>query len=228
MAGHLGKYRSLMPSLALLLHLVEIADGKPGEPVSLTAARMAASWCSYLETHAQRVYGLMTERVPTVAAKIVTGCIGHSVHRQRCLQKELPQTGPSGRPPVAHIQRAQLVSRSTPEMTLRDARPRARSSSAFRCRESWRLVRIGMPRSLPLCRRRQAARHGHHRREVARETELRRRYRLLSVFHYCDGRMANGWVAEQERGGLMYISYEFKCIKEHSNLQMSHTGKRMS
>lgn len=58
MESHLAKYRSLMPSLALIFHLVEVADGtaKPG-PVSEQAAIMAAAWCDYLESHAGRIYG---------------------------------------------------------------------------------------------------------------------------------------------------------------------------
>jgi hypothetical protein len=56
--SHLAKYRSLMPSLALIFHLVEIADGGiTAGPVSGRAALMAAAWCQYLESHAGRVYG---------------------------------------------------------------------------------------------------------------------------------------------------------------------------
>ncbi len=51
--AHFSKYKSLMPSLALLFHLCE-ATGD----VSLQAAEMAAAWCSFLEKHAQRIYGL--------------------------------------------------------------------------------------------------------------------------------------------------------------------------
>ena len=55
--SHLAKYRSLMPSLALIFHLVAVADGsvEPG-PVSESAAIMASAWCEYLESHAKRVY----------------------------------------------------------------------------------------------------------------------------------------------------------------------------
>jgi hypothetical protein len=54
---HLGKYRSLMPSLALIFHLVEVAgQTKPISPVSLEAAERAAAWCDWLEAHARRVY----------------------------------------------------------------------------------------------------------------------------------------------------------------------------
>ncbi len=52
--SHLSKYRSLMPSLALLFHLAEAAGG--GNTVALDNARRAAAWCEYLESHARRVY----------------------------------------------------------------------------------------------------------------------------------------------------------------------------
>jgi len=57
--AHLAKYRSLMPSLALLIHLADIADrDAPLAPVSVDAAARAAAWCEYLETHARRIYGM--------------------------------------------------------------------------------------------------------------------------------------------------------------------------
>lgn len=52
--SHLSKYRSLMPSLALLFHLADAAGGR--DTVSLGSARRAAAWCDYLESHARRVY----------------------------------------------------------------------------------------------------------------------------------------------------------------------------
>lgn len=58
--AHLAKYRSLMPSLALLFHLIECVSPQ-GEsqrgPVSLTAAKYAAAWCDFLELHMHRIYG---------------------------------------------------------------------------------------------------------------------------------------------------------------------------
>jgi putative DNA primase/helicase len=64
--SHLSKYRSLMPSLALLFHLADQASsvGFDGSDfvisqkicVELEYARKAASWCEYLESHARRVY----------------------------------------------------------------------------------------------------------------------------------------------------------------------------
>jgi putative DNA primase/helicase len=55
--SHLAKYRSLMPSLALIFHLIEYVDGAgEGGAVGLRCALQAAAWCEYLETHATRLY----------------------------------------------------------------------------------------------------------------------------------------------------------------------------
>ncbi|HZN10504.1 MAG TPA: DUF3987 domain-containing protein, partial [Blastocatellia bacterium] len=62
--AHFGKYRSLMPSLALLFELVDAVGGGecPAEKgVGLRAAQLAAAWCSLLEEHARRVYGMALE-----------------------------------------------------------------------------------------------------------------------------------------------------------------------
>lgn len=55
---HLAKYRKLMPALALIFHLIEIAGGAEGGPVTREATELAAAWCDYLEEHARRIYGL--------------------------------------------------------------------------------------------------------------------------------------------------------------------------
>ena len=57
MVEHLSKFDSLMPSLALIFHLVEIAnwdislrpDPDPSKSVPLHCAQLAAEWCDYLE-----------------------------------------------------------------------------------------------------------------------------------------------------------------------------------
>jgi hypothetical protein len=60
--SHLSKYRSLMPSLAVLFHLADWAAGVGGtsSEVSLQHAQQAAAWCEYLESHARRVYSCLT------------------------------------------------------------------------------------------------------------------------------------------------------------------------
>jgi putative DNA primase/helicase len=50
--AHLSKYRSLVPSLSVILHLTETDAG----PVNLIALERAIAWAEYLESHARRVY----------------------------------------------------------------------------------------------------------------------------------------------------------------------------
>jgi putative DNA primase/helicase len=60
--AHLGKYRSLVPSLALLIHLADTGAGPVGEE----ALNRARAWAKYLESHARRVYSPAVS--PTAAA----------------------------------------------------------------------------------------------------------------------------------------------------------------
>jgi putative DNA primase/helicase len=50
--AHLAKYRSLIPSLALLIHLADHGT----HPVGVDAIERACAWGEYLESHARRVY----------------------------------------------------------------------------------------------------------------------------------------------------------------------------
>ena len=50
--SHFGKYQSLAPSIALILH---IAEGNSG-PVGITSIGKAIAWTEYLERHARRIY----------------------------------------------------------------------------------------------------------------------------------------------------------------------------
>ena len=52
--NHLAKYRSLVPSLALLLHLADRRTGFVGAEYLLKAC----AWAEYLESHAHRIYGI--------------------------------------------------------------------------------------------------------------------------------------------------------------------------
>jgi putative DNA primase/helicase len=67
MEAHLSKYRSLVPSLALLCHLADCGTGD----VSLDAMTRAAAWAEYLESHAQRVYASATN--PSLTAAHILG-----------------------------------------------------------------------------------------------------------------------------------------------------------
>ena len=63
MLAHLGKYRSLVPKLALILHL---ADGGKGD-VNKKALARALAFASYLEAHARRIYHTATNKAQQCA-----------------------------------------------------------------------------------------------------------------------------------------------------------------
>lgn len=67
--SHLAKYRSLIPSLALLIHLVDEPDGGP---VTLEALKRAIAWGGYLESHARRMYGSIAQRSSAAANALAT------------------------------------------------------------------------------------------------------------------------------------------------------------
>jgi hypothetical protein len=70
--AHQAKYRSLMPSLALLFHLIDRVDGQTqAASVSLDSAAKAAAWCSYLLEHAKRIYGMASNASATQARLII-------------------------------------------------------------------------------------------------------------------------------------------------------------
>ena len=55
--SHLAKYRSLVPSLALLLHLASQNSQANSVGISFSAIQKACAWADYLESHARRIYG---------------------------------------------------------------------------------------------------------------------------------------------------------------------------
>lgn len=67
LANHFAKYRKLVPSLALIIHL---AEGNTGA-VCKSAVAMAIGWAVYLESHAWRVYGSQTHEEVKTAKKVL-------------------------------------------------------------------------------------------------------------------------------------------------------------
>jgi hypothetical protein len=88
MLAHLGKYRSLFPKLALVLHL---AAGHSG-PIGTNAAQRAVVWTAYLEAHARRIYHTATNRAMqsavALANKIKAGRLAPGFTRSDVLIKE--------------------------------------------------------------------------------------------------------------------------------------------
>ena len=106
MLSHLAKYRSLMPSLALIFHLVGVADGTTAAgPVTEDAAIMAAAWCDYLESHAGRIYGSATSYGLEAAKEIVKhirrgeikdGCKPKDIYRRQWSRLATPEDVKAG------------------------------------------------------------------------------------------------------------------------------------
>jgi hypothetical protein len=77
--SHLGKYRSLGPSLALIFELLEAGPFRPAHTVGAKAWQRAEEWMAYLEGHARRIYDgfLRPHAVPAraLAAKLLDGAL---------------------------------------------------------------------------------------------------------------------------------------------------------
>lgn len=70
--SHLSKYRSLMPSLALISHLLDAVSGRTKEQsVTLKSAELAVGWCDFLFEHAKRIYGLAINAEADLARVII-------------------------------------------------------------------------------------------------------------------------------------------------------------
>ncbi|HWN92949.1 MAG TPA: DUF3987 domain-containing protein [Verrucomicrobiae bacterium] len=70
--SHVAKYRSLMPSLALIFQAIDAVDAGTRGPVTRAAAERATAWCTYLDAHARRLYALLTDAARVAAAVLAT------------------------------------------------------------------------------------------------------------------------------------------------------------
>ncbi|MBT7232704.1 MAG: DUF3987 domain-containing protein, partial [Rhodospirillaceae bacterium] len=88
MLAHLGKYRSLLPKIALVLHL---ADGQVGA-IGKRPTIQAKAWTILLEAHARRIYHTATNRTlqsaVTLANKIKSERLVNGFTRSDILLKE--------------------------------------------------------------------------------------------------------------------------------------------
>jgi hypothetical protein len=80
MVSHLAKYRSLMPSLALVFEMVDLgtspnfAGFNCMRPEALTVSQLnaerAIAWCVFLESHARRIYAINGSREQSAALSL--------------------------------------------------------------------------------------------------------------------------------------------------------------
>ena len=70
MTQRLAKYRSLLPSLALIFHVIANHADSQMTDVSLEAVMSAAAWCELLEQHARRIYQAGMDGDPEDAVRL--------------------------------------------------------------------------------------------------------------------------------------------------------------
>lgn len=77
---HLIKYKSLVPSIALIIHLVDCATHNTKGPISALAVDKAIQWAAILEAHAKKTYsmvaGFKKSAMLTLAKHIQEGDLG--------------------------------------------------------------------------------------------------------------------------------------------------------
>ena len=85
--SHQAKYKSLIPALALLIHLAEYGTG----PVTKTSLEKAIGWGHYLWSHAKRVYAGAINSAQASAAelakRIKAGKLGHQFSAREVQRK---------------------------------------------------------------------------------------------------------------------------------------------
>jgi hypothetical protein len=133
--SHVAKYRSLMPSLALIFHLVDAVRGtgidEKGSGVSLASAKKAAGWVDFLDAHARRVYAveLDPEKRPAwaLSGKIKAGVVRdggavRDLYRSQWSGLQTPESVEAGLrrlEALGHVRIAERVTGGRPERIVR-------------------------------------------------------------------------------------------------------------
>ncbi len=90
--GHFSKYRSLMPSLALVFELLE--NGENDRSVSETSVAKAIGWCSILKKHSYKLYGCLVEQkigaAQILAERIKSGRFVDGIKLREIARKNWP------------------------------------------------------------------------------------------------------------------------------------------
>jgi len=89
MEAHLSKYRSLIPALALIDHLVEVGSG----PVTASSVLRAAALGEYLESHARRIYAPLINPAPAAAKALADRILSGHVLNGFSLRDNVYQNG---------------------------------------------------------------------------------------------------------------------------------------
>ena len=89
MEAHLSKYRSLIPAVALIDHLVEVGSG----PVTAASFLRAAALGEYLESHARRIYAPLINPAPAAAKALADRILSGHVPNGFSLRDNVYQNG---------------------------------------------------------------------------------------------------------------------------------------
>lgn len=81
--SHLAKYRSLMPSLALIFHLLEHHNDADDSRLDSDSANLAIKWCEFLDSHAQKIY-----KVSSSPQKESAKALAHKIKANKVSDKD--------------------------------------------------------------------------------------------------------------------------------------------
>ena len=87
--AHLGKYRSLMPSLAVVFSLINeisLDENSIPQEVDVQSVQLAISWCSFLESHAKKGYGEHLDPKKSAARHLLA-----KIHKKQVKDFERPR-----------------------------------------------------------------------------------------------------------------------------------------
>lgn len=124
-ASHLSKFRSLMPALALIFYLIDVAAQTPGitnGSVGETHVRLAADWCDFLEAHARKLYAAETGNAIAAAhaladkilsEAVIDGMPVRDLHRKGWSGLSSPESARAGLAALADLGWLRMESRST-------------------------------------------------------------------------------------------------------------------
>lgn len=69
--AHLGKFRGLLPSLALIFHLIQFDSKNPlGHLIGIDETKAALAWCELLEAHALKIYSMFNAPARTASLRL--------------------------------------------------------------------------------------------------------------------------------------------------------------
>ena len=67
---HLGKFKKLCPTLALIFHCLKCVNDRTAASIGLDSLKLAIVWCDVLEQHARRIYNLSAPKETTLAHEL--------------------------------------------------------------------------------------------------------------------------------------------------------------